>query len=106
MVPPKFSTKTEVQANSRRAASLAVLLMMVTSSVPANAMPALRHRMEALRTRLLSNYSGHFAPFSVANELVDVNVNFSLLAILDLNAAKQVSVHVLLGKCSCTIKYS
>ena len=102
MAPPTFFTK-EVQACSPRAASLVFLLVVVARAVPAESQPAFRNRLEALWTQLLSNYSGRFAPSQSAHELVDVFVTYAPMAILDLNAAKQVSVQVPFGKCAYTV---
>ena len=96
MVSPASVTQP-FRASSPRAASFVVLLMAVsgsadqlTSPAPAAAQPASRHRLQALRTRLLSNYSGHFAPYVQVREDVPIKVSFNLLAILELDAAKQV----------------
>ncbi|KAK7505331.1 hypothetical protein BaRGS_00003493, partial [Batillaria attramentaria] len=49
-----------------------------------------RHRMEALRSSLLTNYSAHFPPLKDPDVYLPVRVQFAVSAILDLNDAKQI----------------
>ena len=101
MAQPPFFTRA-VQASGPRAASLRIvaLLILTTSSSAAAAQPAFRHRLEALRTRLLSNYSGHFAPLQRDQESLHVVVGFGLLAVLGLNSSKQVR------KLACSVHFN
>ncbi|XP_076449356.1 neuronal acetylcholine receptor subunit alpha-7-like [Babylonia areolata] len=66
-----------------------LFILLSMGSISAESPNAYRHRLEALRTHLLSNYSGHFAPFQKEGEQFSVHVMFTLAAIFDLNAAYQ-----------------
>ncbi|KAL8574580.1 hypothetical protein ACOMHN_061580 [Nucella lapillus] len=48
-----------------------------------------RQRLETLRTHLMSNYSGHFAPLQKVVDTFPVQLQYYLVSLLDLNAADQ-----------------
>jgi hypothetical protein len=87
------------QLASRRILCVSVLLHSLTQMTTRGqeAPATFRHRLDALRSHLLTNYSRHFAPLIGQSQEgpplpipVPVHMELALSSILDLNAADQV----------------